>query len=371
MKIFERKEILWIVIFISGITALAGCNDKQKTKPSGPVKIGVIVPLSGNDGVLGDFTLKGLQLAVDEQNSAGGLLKRKIELDIRDSKGDVKEGEILIKEMMGTNDKPIMVYAIISGVSLAIKPVTEENKTILMAAVGSDQFLQESNYTVRNYVSASTIGKSISQFLKDSMDVSNLTVFYSDNAYGKSVKDAVLANCTELNMNVITEPFKADSTDKMSIISAGINKNTECVFVTGIGIGLGTMFKQIIASGYNGKIVNDMFVPYPDVQKAAGNALKGIRYLDFAFDPGSENTTTREFVKGFENKFNITPQNFSVITYDGVKLLFSTIEKSGTFNPDTLVANLNKVQDYQGVFGQVSVAERNMNFKMVFKTWGK
>ncbi len=35
------------------------------------IKIGVIVPLSGNAATLGDYTLKGLQLAVEEQNATG------------------------------------------------------------------------------------------------------------------------------------------------------------------------------------------------------------------------------------------------------------------------------------------------------------
>ncbi len=249
------------------------------------IKIGVIVSLTGNSGILGDYTLKGVQYAVDEQNSKVGLLGRKIELDLRDSKADPKEGINVICKMMEQKNKPFMVYSITSGVSQAIKPETKANKIILMSAVGTDRFLEESKFTVRNFVAAATIGK------------------------------------------------------------------------------------QIKESGYSGKIIGDPLMAYPDVEKAAGSALKGIHYLDLAFNPKSKDTTTRAFIKGFESKFKTLPQNFSVITYDGVKLLFSIIEKAGTLNPDVIIEELNHLQDYEGVFGPVSVSERNIKYRFVFKTW--
>lgn len=361
--------IIEIAIIIMGIAIISGCNGNRKTKESETLKIGVVVPLTGNAGILGDYTLKGLQYAVDEQNSKGGLLDKKIELDIRDSKGDPKEGVNLINKMMEEKNKPFMVYTIISGVTQAIKPVTEANEIILMSAVGTDRFLEESKFTVRNYISAATIGKEISQFLKDTLNISGLTILYSDNEYGKSMKDAVVKNCVEKKINVITEPFDENSLDYLSLIADKISKNTECIYAVGVGTGLGLMFRQIKESGYSGKIIGDPLMAYPDVEKAAGSALKGITYLDLAFNTKSKDTTIQAFVNGFENKFKISPQNYSVITYDGVKLLFSLIEKAGTINSDVLIKELNNVLYYQGVFGPVSVTDRNINYSYVFKTW--
>jgi branched-chain amino acid transport system substrate-binding protein len=368
MKKFKKISLVIAIAFI-GIAIISGCGRNRKSDTTETISIGVVVPLTGNAGVLGDYTLKGLQYIVDEQNSKGGLLGKKIELDIQDSKADPKEGVSIIKKMMVQKSKPFLVYSIMSGVTQAIKPETEANKIILMSAVGTDKFLENSKYTIRNYVAATTIGKELSQFLKDTMIVSNLTIFYSNNEYGKSVKDAVVKSCTEKKINVLTEPFEETSLDYKSLIAAKINKNTECVYVAGVGTGLGTMFKQIKESGYIGKLISDQLITFPDVEKAAGSTLKGIPYLDFAFDPNSKDTTIQKFVTGFESKFTAPPQNFSVITYDGVKLLFSTIEKAGTLDSDELINELNKVQAYKGIFGPVSVSNRNINFHFIFKTW--
>src|ERR1044072_7136970 len=97
-----------------------GCRN-EPAKPAETLKIGVVVPLTGNAGVLGDYTLKGLQLAVDDQNAKGGLLGKKIELDVQDSKAEPKEGVSIIKNMLAANQKPFLVYSIMSGVTMAIK----------------------------------------------------------------------------------------------------------------------------------------------------------------------------------------------------------------------------------------------------------
>ncbi len=368
MKNYSVKNWWLIAIVIMGIS-VTGCGKGQKEGKTVPVKIGAVLPLNGNDAVLGDFTLKGLQYAVDEQNAKGGLSGRKIELEILDSKGDPEEGVLSINKLMETEANPFLVYAIISDVAQAIKPVTEMRGTILMAAVGTDEFLHDSKFTVRNYITAETIGKEISQYLKDTLKAPDLTLLYSDNAYGRSVKDALAGNCISNGMKVSAVPYGENANDYAEVVASGVNKDAGFLFVTGIGDGLGRMLKQVIESGYTGKILCDQFITYPDVIRAAGEVLKGITYLDFAFDPESADPAIQAFVSGFEGKYNTKPQNFSVITYEGVRFLFSLAEKTGSTDAEDIIREVSNVQNYQGVFGTVTLSGRNLGFRVVFKTW--
>lgn len=365
----SKITLVPVVALIFATLIFIGCGNNRTKKQEETIKIGAIIPLSGNGAVLGDYTLKGLQLAVDEQNAKGGLLGKKIELEVQDSKNDPKEGVSIIKNMFAERQKPTIVYSIMSSVTLAIKSETEANKTILMSAVGTDKFLQNSYYTVRNFVAASTIGQELSAYLKDSMQVHNLTVFYSNNEFGISVKDAMLKYCQEKGINVESaEPFEETSLDYKSLIAAKVNKRTECVYVAGVGKGLGAMLKQIRESGYNGKIIGDPMITFPDVVNTSGDAIKGIPYLDFAFDVNSQAPATKAFVDAFRNKFNKVPQNFTVITYDGAKMIFDIISKVGTLDNDKIMAQLNTIKDYNGVFGENTVDNRNIKFTFKFKT---
>jgi len=362
--IYFGTALLVTVLFLA-----MGCkNTSQNDSNDDQLKIGVVVPLTGNAGVLGDYTLKGLQLAVDEQNNKGGLLGNQIVLDVQDSKADPKEGVSIVKKMYSAKEKPFMVYSIMSGVTMAIRSETESNKSILMSAVGTDKFLKNSQYTFRNYVAANTTGLEIAKYLAEN-NYMNLTMFYSNNEYGNSVQKAVIRHCNARGIKVASEAFEETSLDYKSMIAAKVTDKTECVYAAGVGKGLGTIFKQVKESGFAGEIIGDQLISLADVVNTAGSALNGIPYLDFSFDPKATDSNTVKFVNDFTEKYGKEPQNFSAITYDGMKMLFDIIEKNKTIDSDRIVEHMNSVKEYEGVFGPISVRDRNLNFSFKFKTW--
>lgn len=348
---------IYVTLVLSALLSACTGSETENT-----VKIGVIVPLSGNDGPLGDYSNKGVELAVDQQNAQGGLLGKKIELVVQDSESKPEKGLSIAKTML-ENDKPFAIYSIISGVTLAIKPETEKSKTILMAAVGTDKFLEGGKYTFRNFFAATTTANQLTEFIKDSLHAKSLSLFYADNEYGKSVKEAISKESAEHGLKMgFSETFDPKSLNYKSQIAATVNRNTECLYVAGVGKSLGTMIKQIRESGYKGEIIGDPLIPFPDVYTSAGESLKGLKYLDFAFEPTSTQPNTAEFVTSFKKKFNEEPKNFSVISYEGMKLLFKAVEKTKSFDAQKLSDDLNTTEGYNGVFGKVSIAGNNFHY---------
>jgi urea transport system substrate-binding protein len=91
----DRRSLLKASLFGAGAIAapslLSACSPKSAgggggSSSSGPIRVGVISPLSGAWTVYGKAHSAGFQLAVDEINAAGGSLGRKWELVVTDSK---------------------------------------------------------------------------------------------------------------------------------------------------------------------------------------------------------------------------------------------------------------------------------------------
>jgi len=73
-----------IALFAACATVLiAGAAQAQK-----PIRIGYPVILSGPGALIGEPSMKGAQMFVEEINAKGGVLGRKIELVVRDTKGN-------------------------------------------------------------------------------------------------------------------------------------------------------------------------------------------------------------------------------------------------------------------------------------------
>lgn len=363
-----QNRLSAILLLVSGLFLITGCGGNQNDKKKQTLKIGIIVPLSGNSAVLGTHSMQGAQMAIDEINDKGGLLGEKIIVEKGDSKAIPAEGVKLIKNMMESAKKPNIIFSVISGVSMAMRPMTEENRVILLSAVGTDDFIHESKYTVRNYISAATIGNWIATYVKDSIDSGSLGIFHSKTAYSTSVKNALLKKSEEIDLPIQFDiAYDETERDFKSLVSDWIHMGTKVVFIDGIGTGLGTMIKQTREAGYSGIIVSTLLVTDPDVREAAGDALTNIRYLDFAYDPDSGDPGAVEFRNAYKNKFGDEPTLWAVIGYDGMKLLLEKIKEIQSLDSDSIIGSLNKTTDFPGLFAPISVKNREFIYALKIK----
>src|SRR5947207_2163839 len=89
---------------------------------SGPVKIAVVDAQSGSASDLGQFEYRGVKLAVDQANAAGGIGGRKITLSLFDDQGDPTVGTELARKIASQGDIAMLGTAE-SAVTLAMAPI--------------------------------------------------------------------------------------------------------------------------------------------------------------------------------------------------------------------------------------------------------
>ena len=87
---------------------------------AGPVRIGVVGPLTGPSGDFGVPMLNGIKLAVDEINAVGGYLGRPLELVIKDDMANPDQGRKVSQELV--NEKVVAAIGL-SNPGVARKPI--------------------------------------------------------------------------------------------------------------------------------------------------------------------------------------------------------------------------------------------------------
>jgi branched-chain amino acid transport system substrate-binding protein len=103
-----------------------------------PLKIGIIAPKAGIAGTIGECGLRGTQFAVDRINAGGGIAGRKVEIIVEEETNPKDSIERLRKLVL--QDKVDCVQGVVSsGVSLAMGPVGEEMKSLLIFWDGTTQ----------------------------------------------------------------------------------------------------------------------------------------------------------------------------------------------------------------------------------------
>ncbi len=119
------KSLLALLLVPVAVVAFTGCGKPKPKAEKGPIKVGIVLPVTGAMAKFGEIEKWSFELALEEINEKGGVNGRKIELIIEDTTGKPDVGraaaEKLISKdkvvMMGGGYSSSVVYAI-AGVAI-------------------------------------------------------------------------------------------------------------------------------------------------------------------------------------------------------------------------------------------------------------
>ena len=114
-----------LAIFLR-LLLLVACTQIEE---SNPLKIGLVLPLTGPGAEIGNLYLEGATLAVEDLNNAQ-ILDRTIELVVEDTGSDKKNAVTAMEKLINVDG--IKFFATISSShGLALKPVAISNNVLL------------------------------------------------------------------------------------------------------------------------------------------------------------------------------------------------------------------------------------------------
>lgn len=157
---------------------------------SGPLRIGLITPLSGPQEFIGTYVKNGAEVAVDQINKAGGILGRQVALEIRDDKANPAAALAAARELLGMGVN-LHIGGISSAVVLALAPVmTQEKGVHLTCGAGTEKMNHEaySDNMFRPGDSPDARGRAQARLMAEKYpNVTRWTGLIPDHEYGRTM----------------------------------------------------------------------------------------------------------------------------------------------------------------------------------------
>lgn len=143
MNGIDRRSILkaTAVIAVSGMGL-----PRMAVAQSGPLKIGLITPLSGPQEFIGSYVKSGAEIAVDQINQAGGIMGRQVSLEVRDDKANPAAALAAARELLGAGIN-LHIGGISSAVVLALIPVMQQENGIFVTCGAGTEKMNHENYS--------------------------------------------------------------------------------------------------------------------------------------------------------------------------------------------------------------------------------
>jgi branched-chain amino acid transport system substrate-binding protein len=309
-----------------------------------PIKLGVLLPKSGTYAVQGEQGHNGATIAVDDVG--GKVLDRPVQLVWLDENGPQTTQQNMHKLVQ--EQKVVAVQGgVSSGDVLAIMPVAEREKVLLMATGPNATEITGANcnrYTFRvdlpNYETVRSLYPLLSKNGK------SWYFLYASYAWGidgyKQMNELLVKDGGKV---VGADQTPLGTTDFSSYILKLMSAKPDVIFL-GLGGGDMTNFlKQFHQMGLTSKIpVSSLIVNDTDLWAAGPDAATGI-YPKIWNYTGSQNTSISEqFAKKYQAKFGKPPESEAWQDWFGCTAILTAIKETGSTQTDKLVDFLEKHQ---------------------------
>jgi branched-chain amino acid transport system substrate-binding protein len=353
MKTLKFTLIFSLILILLGNFFL-GCKKEPKT-----IKIGAILPLTGSGAFWGENAKKGIDLAVEEINSKGGVKHKKLEVIYEDSQTLPKFAVSALRKLISAEKIQACIVDMVSSNVLAMAPVANENRVVIISPGASNPDITKAGpYVFRNWPSDALQGVIGAKFAYNELGWRKVAILYIKNAYGEGLKDVFTKHFQEMGGEIIiAETFEQGASDFRSQISKlkELGKKVDGIYLLAYPAEHPIILKQIREAGIPHNILATETFDDPAIVEKAKRAAEGVIFSVPAPPPEDEEAV-KNFRENFMKKYGEEPGLTAPEAYDALKLLALCIEKVG-YNGSRIQQELLKIKKYPGAAGETTFDE--------------
>ncbi|MDQ2140965.1 ABC transporter substrate-binding protein [Alcaligenaceae bacterium B3P038] len=337
---------------LAGAVLAVAATPSWAQSSSEPIRIGVLVPLTGGGGAYGQGMANAALKAAAYINDAGGVLSgRKLEVLIADDESNPTAGVAAVRKFLDVNKVSAVIGVWSSAVAMAIKPLTIERGVPLLVGGSGDEVTQGDNkgLVYRFQARGADWGPTFARAIKQ--------------AGGK--KASVLALQTPFTLslaNPFVETFKQGGGEILDVVYYNPNqasyraevekvfsREPDAVFIPSYLPDLSAIAREVFRAGFTTPIYANSSAADAEgafIKGVGAEVAEGIHHIQSI--PPVDSTAYQTFAKqtGTDPKsISIFPSN----VWDEIAVLALAIEQSGSSDPAVFTKAIPTVVNGNGL----------------------
>jgi branched-chain amino acid transport system substrate-binding protein len=324
-----------------------------------PIRIGVPVGLSGANSVVAPSVVQSAQLAVEEINAAGGVLGRKLELEVADDGSGAVGAQKAFDSLIFQKKVDVLISMETSAARNAGLPIVARGKVPYIYTSFYEGRSCSPWMVVNAWVPEQQVPPIVDYFMK-TKSAKTFFLVGSDYAFGRGMLDFTKKYAESKGAKVVGEEYlPMDGSDWTAIISKIRTAKPEALVTsTAGGAPNVTLTKQLRAAGIN--------IPYGNLAvdegtaKGMGADATGI-YISASYVTGIESPKNKQFLAAMSKKFGAdmkTPNDLSVPQYEAVYAYKAAVEKAKSTEA-TKVVDALKTVSFDGPRGNITMSKQH------------
>ena len=243
------------------------------------IKIGQYGAFTGKNADFGIAARKGVILAVEEANAAGGVLGKKIELLLEDNQSKLGESATIAKKFVSRDKVVAVLGGNTSSNSLEAAPVYQGAKIPMIAITSTNPRVTEvGNYIFRVCFIDPFQGAALAKFARDTLKVQRVAVLTSvNNAYSVGLSKVFRERFAAAGGTIAAEQKHSEGDkDFRAQITAAKAAGAEAILHSGNYTEGALICKQARELGFTGPLFGGDAWEGPDLVAIGGKAVEGV-----------------------------------------------------------------------------------------------
>lgn len=337
------------VFVIAGLFLMA-CQKKEDV-----IKIGVAGPMTGDQAKMGTDFKNGVALAIEEWNSKGGVLGKRVQMLVADDQHDPKQAVAVANKLV--NDGVVGIIGHFnSSCSIPASDVYNRAGIPMITPASTNPQLTEKGYrgVFRVCGRDDQQGAIGARFVTEQLKIKKVAVIHDKTTYGQGLADEFKKNVARTSEIVYYGGIVQGDKDFKTVLTAIREKKPDLIYFGGVYPEAGLLVKQAKELGINVPFMSGDGTIDPKFIEIAGSAAEGT-FLTFSPDP-KKIPTAKTFIEAYEKRFGeIGP--YSIYAYDATNILLTAIKEAGTADGKAVIDKLHSLE-FSGALGKIRFDEK-------------
>lgn len=342
------KRILSIILIVGLL--ITACQKREEV-----IKIGVAGPMTGDQAKMGTDFRNGVTLAVEEWNSRGGILGKKITMIVADDQHDPKQAVSVANKLVNEGVAGIIGH-FNSSCSIPASDVYNRAGIPMITPASTNPQLTEKGYRGVFRVCGRDDQQGIiaARFVTEELKSKKVAIIHDKTTYGQGLADEFRKNLAGKADVVYYGGIVQGDKDFKTVLTSIREKMPDVIYFGGVYPEAGLLVKQARELGIKIPFMSGDGTIDPKFIEIAGDAAEGT-YLTFSPDP-KKIPTAKAFIEGYEKRFgDLGP--YSIYAYDATNILLTAIKEAGTTEGKMVIEKLHSLE-FSGALGKIRFDDR-------------
>jgi branched-chain amino acid transport system substrate-binding protein len=334
------KKLLASVLSITLLGALfTGCGSTNTAEESNEIKIGAILPLTGDIATFGQSAKNALEILAEEYNEEGILDGKKITFVYEDDENKPANSATVAQKLINNDKVVALVGSIASSCSLSVGPIAADAKIPMITPTSTNPKVttEGGEYVFRACFIDPFQGTVLAKFSSEDLGAKTAAVLYDvANDYSVGLAEYFKKSFEEAGGEVVAfETYNTGDADFNAQLTNIKATNPDVLLLPDYYNTVGLIAKQARSLGIDAALLGGDGWDSPDLFAVGGDAINN-GYFSNHYSPDDDATEVVDFIAAYNAAYNETPDALAALSYDAGKILIEAIISAGSTDADAI-----------------------------------